>query len=226
MAKPDNLPPVILAAKAGHNAEPHNHNDVGSFVLAVGETVLLCDPGAGRYSRDYFGPRRYENVFASSFGHSVPRIGGKGQAPGGEFQGTIERVAENQYKSDMTKAYDIPVLRQLTRILTLEESGLVRLEDRFVLAGTGTTVDEVFVTWYDVQAEGPRACIQTPAGYLEIVAEDSKCSFHVETLAEESAANNKHKSLKRIVFTVPSVTEYDARFAIQYYPAKPQSEAR
>ena len=69
--------PVVLAAKAGHNAENHNQNDVGSFVLHVDGESLIREPGRGLYSRDYFSPRRYENVFANSFGHSVPRVGGQ-----------------------------------------------------------------------------------------------------------------------------------------------------
>jgi hypothetical protein len=68
--------PLVLSVKAGHNDEQHNHNDIGSFLLhAAGENVLT-DPGRGLYSRDYFRARHYENVFANSSGHSVPRIDG------------------------------------------------------------------------------------------------------------------------------------------------------
>ena len=44
--------PVVLVIKAGHNAEPHNHNDVGSFVFSAGGTIYLCDPGPGLYSAE------------------------------------------------------------------------------------------------------------------------------------------------------------------------------
>src|SRR5690606_30064691 len=37
-----------LAAKAGHNDEMHNQNDVGSFIVVSGGAVVLTDPGRGR----------------------------------------------------------------------------------------------------------------------------------------------------------------------------------
>ena len=84
--------PLVLAIKAGHNAEPHNHNDVGSFVLRASDGVVyLCDPGAGLYNAEYFSAKRYDNVFANSYGHSVPRIGGTLQLPGREHSGTLEQ---------------------------------------------------------------------------------------------------------------------------------------
>ena len=57
--------PVVLIAKAGHNDENHNQNDVGSFILHVNGESLLTDPGPGLYTRDYFRAARYENVFCS-----------------------------------------------------------------------------------------------------------------------------------------------------------------
>jgi hypothetical protein len=67
--------PVLVALKAGHNDENHNHNDVGSFVVHVDGETMLCDPGPGLYTAQYFSSARYDNVFASSYGHSVPVIG-------------------------------------------------------------------------------------------------------------------------------------------------------
>ncbi|MGB2822734.1 MAG: hypothetical protein WBF17_17250, partial [Phycisphaerae bacterium] len=38
-----------VALKGGHNAEHHNHNDVGSYVVVVGKRPVLLDPGAEVY---------------------------------------------------------------------------------------------------------------------------------------------------------------------------------
>ena len=46
---------VGFAIKVGHNGEPHNHNDVGSFLNVVNEEQLICDLGAGEYTAEYFG---------------------------------------------------------------------------------------------------------------------------------------------------------------------------
>lgn len=74
-----------MACKGGHNGEPHNHNDVGSFLYLLGDEMLLTDLGAGEYTKQYFGPGRYEILCNSSFGHSVPILEGRGQKAGGEY---------------------------------------------------------------------------------------------------------------------------------------------
>ena len=79
--------PVALATKAGHNDGHHSHADVATFILHVDGESLLCDPGRGKYSKEYFRLPRYENIFCNSFGHGVPVIGGRLQAPGPEFGG-------------------------------------------------------------------------------------------------------------------------------------------
>jgi catalase len=45
---------IGLAAKAGHNGEPHNHNDVGSFHIFKNGKMTLADIGCGEYDRDYY----------------------------------------------------------------------------------------------------------------------------------------------------------------------------
>ena len=103
--------PFVVAIKAGHNEENHNQNDIGSFVLHVEGENLLTDPGRGLYSRHYFGPNRYDNIFANSYGHSVPRIGGQLQAPGRQFCGELTAVTtEPGNKSavvEFAKAYPV-----------------------------------------------------------------------------------------------------------------------
>lgn len=74
-----------LVAKGGHNGEPHNHNDVGSFVIAAGGEPLLIDVGSGRYTAASFTAARYEQWFTTSNFHNVPVINGRAQPPGREF---------------------------------------------------------------------------------------------------------------------------------------------
>jgi hypothetical protein len=73
---------VVLAVKGGHNDEPHNHNDLGQFVLHAHGDTLLCDLGRGQYTKDYFGEQRYELLHSSSTGHNVARINHQTQVPG------------------------------------------------------------------------------------------------------------------------------------------------
>ena len=70
-----------LAFKGGNQWESHNHQDVGSFILARDNRQIFCDFG-------YIGPgnwpgyqsnRRNEYFQPSSFSHSLPIFDGKGQ---------------------------------------------------------------------------------------------------------------------------------------------------
>ncbi|WP_334072713.1 MULTISPECIES: heparinase II/III family protein [Paenibacillus] len=71
-----------FAAKGGHNGEPHNHNDLGHFMLLADGMALVADLGCGEYTADYFGAGRYEYACNGSQGHAVPVIDGHGQEAG------------------------------------------------------------------------------------------------------------------------------------------------
>ena len=60
-----------VALKGGHNAENHNHNDVGSYVVVAGERPVLLDPGSETYTARTFSKQRYESKLLNSFGHPV-----------------------------------------------------------------------------------------------------------------------------------------------------------
>ncbi|MBQ4623688.1 MAG: heparinase II/III family protein [Clostridia bacterium] len=119
-----------LAAKGGNNNEPHNHNDVGSFILATRRGQVLIDYGAGRYTRQYFHPDTRYTVFCnSSLGHSVPIVNGTGQKEGAEFSGTLTH-RDGVITIEMAGAYDIPSLTHLTRSFTYGGDQVI-LTDRF-----------------------------------------------------------------------------------------------
>jgi hypothetical protein len=65
---------IFFAAKGGNNEEPHNHNDLGHFIIKVDNKMLMTDLGTGLYNKNYFGDNRYDNICTGSQGHSVPII--------------------------------------------------------------------------------------------------------------------------------------------------------
>ncbi len=75
----------VFSAKGGANNESHNHNDIGHFIIGDGHDLFLTDLGAGEYTRDYFGEKRYTFLANRALGHSLPLIQGKEQKAG-EFQ--------------------------------------------------------------------------------------------------------------------------------------------
>ena len=73
---------IFLGIKGGHNGEPHNHNDVGSFFLIANGEILLEDLGFGEYTKDYFAPAtRYNQLNTRSSGHNIPLLDGEEQVP-------------------------------------------------------------------------------------------------------------------------------------------------
>lgn len=105
-------PEYGFLAKGGHNAEIHNHNDVGNFALYAYDRKIIVDTGAGDYSTAYFGTpaQRYgEEVFVcGSQAHNLPMINGKVQSHGRTRKAKVLSVSGNEFSLDITEAYDDP----------------------------------------------------------------------------------------------------------------------
>lgn len=116
--------------KAGHNEEHHNHNDIGSFILATEKGQVFCDLGAGRYTRQYFErPGRYEVFCTRSMGHSVPIVNGMEQLDGEQYCGSI--ACEGDCATiEMAGAYPEGTIASLSRRIDALKNG-VRLTDSF-----------------------------------------------------------------------------------------------
>ena len=164
-----------LAAKAGHNDEMHNQNDVGSFIVVSGGAVVLTDPGRGRYSKAYFGPQRYDNLMASSRGHSVPLVNNFAQAEGAAH---AAQVLEHRHDAeadrlvfDFANAYpEAAGLRQLRRTLTFDRrrpGGEIVLTDAFAL-GAGGQFQSVLVTALDVEIGAGTVRIGAPGAGVTV----------------------------------------------------------
>ena len=104
-----------FSAKAGHNKEMHNHNDVGSFIFAKDGEQILVDVGAGAYTRQYFSSERYGIFEPSSRSHSVPIIDGLYQSVGGEYRATDVKYEKGCFSMDISGAYATDKLASLKR---------------------------------------------------------------------------------------------------------------
>ena len=125
-----------VALKGGHNAEHHNHNDVGSFVVVVGGRPVLLDPGGEVYTARTFSDRRYESRLLNSWGHPVPVVDGRLQRTGAEARAEVVSTeftdAHDTLVLDLGAAYDVPGLRSLRRTFVYAREG----------AGSLTVIDE------------------------------------------------------------------------------------
>src|SRR5437868_14155296 len=57
---PNSAQGLYVAAWGGHNAQSHNHNDVGNFIVYGDGKPVLIDVGVETYSAKTFSPQRYE----------------------------------------------------------------------------------------------------------------------------------------------------------------------
>lgn len=118
---------LAVALKGGHNQEHHNHNDVGSFVVVLGDKPLLLDPGGEIYTARTFSSRRYDSNVLNSFGHPVPIVAGKLQRTGRQASGRVVRKTFTDSADtlilDISSAYDIPELKKLERKFVYSRRG-------------------------------------------------------------------------------------------------------
>lgn len=130
---------LYVAAKGGHNAESHNHNDVGNFIVYVDGSPALVDAGVGTYTRKTFSDQRYEIWTMQSAYHNLPTINGVMQKDGRQY------AAKNvMYKSgnsfaelslDIAGAYpENAGVKSWNRTVRLERGKEVRLTESFTLS--------------------------------------------------------------------------------------------
>ncbi len=144
--------PFAAALKGGHNAEHHNHNDVGSFSVVAGRTMVLCDPGAEVYTRRTFSARRYESTVLNSYGHAVPVVAGRLQRSGAEARAVVLRTNFTERTDtlvfDLRAAYPVATLQKLRRTFVFERRRPVSLtvRDELALSEPGT-FESALITW-------------------------------------------------------------------------------
>lgn len=120
---------MAVSVKGGHNAENHNHNDVGSYAVSLGKETLAGDQGGPfSYPGDYFNRNAAEKYKSKgSYGHPVPMVNGVMQKTGRQAQGVVTDKqftdTKDLFRIDYTSAYAVPELSQLVRTFTYDRSG-------------------------------------------------------------------------------------------------------
>lgn len=134
-----------FAAKGGCNAESHNHNDVGTFLITTENGMSFADLGSGEYTKQYFEPaHRYEHLVCASRGHSVPIINGEGQKIG-NVCAAVETDKKDRFSVRFAHTYELASLRDLSRTFLCDEDG-VTLTDTYLFDKAPTALAERFVS--------------------------------------------------------------------------------
>lgn len=165
-----------FATKGGHNDEPHNHNDVGHFILQMGEEVFFQDIGAGLYTKDYFAEKRYSFLPTRSKGHSVPIIDGQEQKAGAKYSAELHCITDHHIVIDLTDAYGLPYVQQIKRQFYLQDNRVI-MEDYYRFAQTGSTITERMITPVVEIEQTDEGIILRGEKKLMIQYDQQKCHF-------------------------------------------------
>lgn len=149
-----------FGVKGGHNDEPHNHNDVGSFMIVTkNDDIPLRDLGVAIYRNGTFDPKiRYTLLNNSSRGHSVPIINGEYQKAGECFKARNVKAGENFFEADIEGAYEEGIINKINRRFEFEEKSIL-LFDTFEYSDKTESVKERLIS-----CTQPKIC----DGYIDL----------------------------------------------------------
>ncbi|HLB82978.1 MAG TPA: heparinase II/III family protein [Gemmatimonadales bacterium] len=183
---------LYVAAWGGHNAQSHNHNDVGNFIVYGDGTPVLIDVGVETYSAKTFSAQRYEIWTMQSAYHNLPTINGIMQGAGREFQAkdvsfgeTANRVT---FSADIASAYPTEAaVRRWQRRVTLDrKASVVELEDRYELKEWKEPVRLNLMTSLRMDTSSPG---EVRVGDRYVIAYDART---LSAAAEEIPLSDEH----------------------------------
>ena len=215
---------LAVSLKGGHNAEPHNHNDLGSFVVVVGRESLILDPGGEVYTARTFSKDRYQSALLNSYGHPVPMVAGQLQRPGAAAKAVI--VAKDfsdqvdRYALDLRSAYEVPALQALTRTFVYDRAGAgaLTVTDEFAFS-SAESFGSALVTYGQWQQISPsellisrnqeavKVTIETGGLPFTITSDVIKEENHSKTQPTRLGINLTGPQIKgKVVFTITPAT--------------------
>ncbi|MFZ2644454.1 MAG: heparinase II/III family protein [Verrucomicrobiia bacterium] len=191
---PDSTCRMGVALKGGHNAEHHNHNDVGSYVVVVGKRAVLLDPGAETYTARTFSKDRYVSKLLNSFGHPVPLVAGKLQREGRAAQAKVLRTdftdRADTLALDIASPYPCPELKRLERtfVYSREGAGSLTVTDSVQFASPQTFGTALLTLGKWERSDDGSLCVRDgdEAVRVEIKAKGGEFAVQAEEIHEDA----------------------------------------
>lgn len=170
----------FFAAKGGHNAESHNHNDLGTCVLYIDGKPCLIDIGRETYTAKTFSSHRYEIWTMQSGYHQLPKINGVEQMQGRKYVATNSTFSADDKKvvfsTDISKAYtDEAKVEKWIRSYRLDRGKKFSISDNYELKEISDKPTSInFITVCKVSEKGGGALILEGNGFTMEMKYDSK----------------------------------------------------
>ncbi|SKA03863.1 heparinase II/III domain-containing protein [Sediminibacterium ginsengisoli] len=198
-----------LAAKGGHNAESHNHNDVGTCIVFYNAQPLLIDIGSETYTRQTFGAERYTRWGMRSAYHNVPLINGVEQRQGAAFKSKNASFTDNVrnavFSVDIAGAYPADAaVKSWVRSYHIQENGPFTITDNYELSSNnGKTALHFMTSNKTVRVKDGILQLELPGGKLNLNYDAGQLEAQVEpiTVTDPRLLKSWPKDLYRIIFT-------------------------
>ncbi len=181
---------IFLGAWGGHNAQSHNHNDVGNFVIFADGKPIVIDIGRPTYRRQTFSSRRYEIWAFQSGYHNLPSINGIDQKAGRQFSAkNVSYHKSNSgahIKMDIKEAYPREAgAESWSRTVRLNQGKNVVVTDSYTLEKASENIIENFIVAGKVdEIEQGKLALNDREGEIQMLLEydSSKLSVEIEPI--------------------------------------------
>ena len=166
----------FVASKGGHNAQSHNHNDIGTVSLYYKAIPFLIDAGVGTYITKTFSSHRYEIWSMQANYHNVPMLNGVPEKEGRKYaskQATFDPKTMT-FAVDFAGTYPAEAcVKSMLRNVSLK-NGKVTIKDSYSLSESRQAADFNWLTWGDVDIETPGKVSITVQGETVTLNYDGK----------------------------------------------------
>jgi hypothetical protein len=215
----------FLSAKGGHNAESHNHNDVGNFIIFLDGRPVIVDAGVETYTKKTFSEQRYEIwTMQSAYHNLLPILDGMQQSPGREYkaQDAAYRFDDQQaqFTVDIAGAYPAAAnISSLQRTFTLNRGQDIEITDIVVMHHPVKEIVLSILTLCQVDVKTPgsvrftrRYCgrnLQSGSGILDFDA--ARLAVRVEQVPIQDTKMGRvwGDFLNRVIFTLQEPSMHD-----------------
>ena len=202
---------LYLAGKGGHNAERHNHNDVGNFIVYSNDEPLIIDIGFATYDAKTFSNKRYELMNNRSAFHNVPLINGVEQHNGKSYCAKnvnyFQSNAQVKFSLDLENAYPSEAkVKRWQRTIQMRRGDKIEVTEEYELEKYLSPTDIVLICCGDVSLEKPgRIVIKTDKGVSHIIYNSKQLSQGIEPLVVNDPVLQEtwhDKTLYRVKLTI------------------------
>jgi hypothetical protein len=200
-----------FAAKGGNNAEQHNHNDCGSYILNIDGSPVVIEIGAPEYTKDFFRENRYQYLAARTLGHSLPIVNGREQAAGPQYAAKVVSCelapGRAEFSLDLAECYPSDAqCSELIRSFYFDKlQGRLRVKEFFDLS-VHQSFETSVLTEEQVEMSGPCAVIHAKAGDVLVRPFDETLIIGIETHEYRDHGGTPRK-IFRIILRPAKLTE-------------------